>query len=318
MPGRVIETSPRGAIPDSSFKYTPLQHVRVLFASFVQGLFFGAPRGCYHWEPSLEESDIVITDENPIHIDTVGVRPAITFTRGPIQFFSLGLDDMMSYDFQTENKKKSVLVPGTMTINCCSKNDLESELIAWIIAEHLWLLRHLLMREGFFEIGRQLVTGAPSPAGSIVTGDGAKEWYCTSISCPFQFARTSQFTPLNQIAINNIQMALRTGARSFPQQGIPAEGHEVPRNINLCFPPSFAPNASDAHGATPDPANGEQEVLPIVPHPLNPSQKVVVRTVNRNKPGLRPASMGGRVLPISERCVEESTHLVTDTRTVKV
>lgn len=318
MPAKLNETEPRGDLPDSSFKYTPLQHVRVLFASFVQGLFHAAPRGSYHWEPTMEDSDIVITDENPINIDVVGQRPAITFTRGPVQFYSLGLDDMMSYDFETGAKQKSVLVPGTMSINCCSRNDLESEQLAMIIAEQLWLHRELLMKEGFFEVGRQPAIGSPSPAGSIVAGDGAREWYCTTIACPFQFYRTSKVTPLNKKIAKNIQLNLRSAIAPIPQPfREDFVGHEVAKNIHECPPPPFAPDASDSYGRTPNPGEGAEQILPTVPHPLNPAKRVVVRHVSPHRPGLRPPSMGGRVLPISKLCVEESTP-VTDTSTVKV
>lgn len=318
MPTRLDETDPRGEIPDSSFKYTPLQHVRVLFASFVQSLFFSAPRGSWHWDPNLDDTELVVTDENPINIDTVGRRPAITFTRGPVQFYSLGLDDMLSYNMETGSKTKSVLVPGTMSVNCCSKNDLESERIAWIIGEHLWLLRELLMKQGFFEIGRQPSIGSPSPAGSIVTGDNAKEWYCTTLFCPFQFYRTGKVTPLNKKIIQDMQLSLSASTQPLStnryRQGV--TGHELGVNLHECFPASFAPDASDAHGATPN-MEGEQQVLPLVPHPLNPAKTVTVRYATPNRPGLRPPSIGGRVLPISKLCVEESTP-ATDTRTVKV
>ncbi len=319
MPTRLSETSPREGLPDSSFKYTPLQHVRTCFASFVQGIFTAAPRGSYHWEASMEDTEIIVTDENPINIDVVGRRPAITFTRGPVQFYSLGLDDMSSYNFDTGAKQKSVLVPGTMSINCCSKSDLESERIAWVISETLWLLRELLLREGFFEIGRQPMIGSPSPAGSIVTGDSAREWYCTTIACPFQFYRTSQVTPLNKKIAQNVQLHLRTMISPISsnqyRQGV--VGNELGINIHECPADSFAPNASDANGGTPNPANGEQKNLPIVPHPLDPSKRVVVRYATPNRPGLRPPSLGGKVIPISGLCVEEST-TETDTSTVKV
>lgn len=323
MPPKIIETAQRGAFPDSSFKYTPFTHVRVLYASFIQGLFHAAPKGAYHWEPSMEDTDLVVTDENPINIEVVGERPAVTFTRGPVQFYSLGLDDMLSYDFESGQKTKSVLVPGTMSINCCSKSDIESEQIAWIIAEYLWLLREVLMRQGFFEIGRQPVIGSPSPAGSIVTGDSAKEWYCTTVSSPYQFYRTSQFTPLGKVIVNNINMTLRAARAAAmnrspePFDGSGSTGYELPIELHLCPPDAFAPNSSDVRGGSVNPGESAQR-LPIVPHPLNPAVKVVVRQVRSNKPGVVPPSMGGRAIPLPEPCVEESTSHITDTSTVKV
>ena len=316
MSSKVIETAQRGAFPESSFKYSPLTHVRVLYASFIQGLFYAAPVGSYHWEPDMQSTDIVITDETPINIDSVGMRPAITFTRGPIQFYSLALDDMMGYDFETGRKVKSVLIPGTMSINCCSRNDLESEKIAWVIAEHLWLLREVLMKAGFFEIGRQPIVSAPSPAGSIVTGDNAREWFCTTVSSPFQFYRTSQFTPLNKTIVNNIQLSIRAAmqkATPFAAPAITGGSHQLPFDIHLCPPPAFAPYSSDVYGGSVNP--GEYApILPTQPHPLNPAVRVVVRQIRPNRPG----SAGSHAIPISQPCVEESTAQVTDTSSVKV
>lgn len=319
MPSRVTTTNPRGGFPQSSFKYTPLQHVRTLYTRFVQGLFYAAPVGFYHWDPDPTLSEISISDENPIRVDEVGNRPCVSFTRGTVQFYGLGLDDMMDYSFETGTKKKSVLVPGTMTINCCSRVDIESENLAWTIAEHFWLLRELLLRMGFFEIGRQPVIGASSKAGSIVAGDSADEWYCTAVMTPFQFYRTSQFSPLNQKVVDNILLALKAEVQPVRQGQVPnAFSHEVPLDLHLCYPDSFAAGASDAHGGTPNPAGEEVQQPPKVPHPLNPAVNVVVRSSRPYGPALKPPSIGGRVLPISNPCVEESTSHVTATSTHKV
>jgi len=309
VPSKVHETNPNRGFPSSSFKYTPLQHVRVLFVKFVQGLFSSAPTGAYHWVPDVNSTEIVITDENPIHCEVVGYRPAISFTRGPVQFYSLGMDDMLNYNSATGKKTKGVLVPGTMSVNCCSRNDLESENIAWIVAEHIWLLREILLKAGFFEIGRQPVIQAPTPAGSIVTNDEGEEWYCTAISCPFQFARTSSFTPLGEKVVEGIEFALspeRLNTFSGSHEGPAATTFERPLNVATCPPPSFAPLASDAHGATPDPAGTREVFLPKQPHPLNPAATVVVRTVRPYRPAIRPASINGAPIPIKDPCVTES------------
>lgn len=283
MPSGIRETTDE----ESSFRTSPLEQVRTLYVGFCQGLFAAAPAGTYRWRPSLEETEIVITDENPIRIDTIGKRPAITFSRGPVQSYSLGQDDMLTYDFATGKKKKSILVPGTMSINACSRVDLESERLAWIVAEQLWLHREMLMKAGFFEIGRQFVVGAPSPAGSIVAGDSGDEWYVTTVSSPFQFYRTSQLTPLGQQILQGINYQFETQAQRVSPQGTPANpgGADPPYSIT-----------STAPGVPPN----------VVPHPLNPAQKVIVRSANPFRPGLRPPAIGGRTIPIQQVAVEES------------
>jgi len=277
MPSRLTSTNPLGAIPGSSFKYTPLQHLRWLYCRFIQGLFFGAPRGAYHWEPSEDMTEIWISDENTLDAEKVGMRPAITITRGPIQFVTLGFDDMLGYSFESGQKRKGVLVPGTMSINCSSRNDLESENLAWIVAENLWMNRDMLMQYGFFEVGRSPSIGSPSAAGSLVQNDNGKEWYVTTVTCPFQFYRTGQLTPLGQQIVAGIETHLTTGSPPVGSTGYPYDPSGIPYGIEGQRPPAFSP-ASDAYGGTPRPG-AEPPALPTVPHPLNPAQQVTVRRV---------------------------------------
>jgi hypothetical protein len=259
-----------------------------VYLSFCQGLFAAAPRGSYHWTESLQDSEIIITDENPINVDTVGKRPCISFTRGPVQSYSLGQDDMLSYDFATGKKTKSVLIPGTMSINCCSRVDIESENLAWIIAEQLWMHRELLMKAGFFEIGRQFVVGSPSPPGSIVQGDSADEWYTTTVSSPFQFYRTSSFSPLGQQIVDGIGVQLQT------------KGLQV-RSTGPIEPPNGSANLPYSINTT-----APEVVAPLQPHPLNPAQMVSVRPAHPRRAGIKPPSINGRTIPIQAEPVEQS------------
>ncbi len=309
MSSRVNSTGSRAGYPQSSFKYTPLEHVRTLYVRFTQGLFHALPPGFYHWELNPADTQISITDENPIKLDEVGTRPAISFTRGPVQFYSLGLGDLMDYSFQTGKEVKSALIPGTMHINCCSRVDIEADNIAWFVAEQLWLHRAMLMQAGFFEIGRQPVIGACSRPGTIVAGDSADEWYCTTVACPFQFYRTSQTTPLNTAIAKNIAMSLQHNNSPL------VPGHEIPTEISAETSPFF--NASDVYGGTPNPADVQVEEPQFIPHPLNPAKIVRVRSSRAYGPALRPPSIGGRVLPILRERVEESLLPVALTSTSK-
>ena len=321
---KAIATIP-GQYSSDQLRDSPLEYVRTLFVTFIQGLFHAAQPGQYHWDPESELSQIRISDENPVKTENCGTNPAITVTRGPVAFHSVGMDDMLDYDPRTGKKTKGVIVPGTMVINCCSRVDLECDRLAWIVAEELWMNRELLIQAGFFEIGRQPTIGSPSPAGSLVDGDNADEWYCTSISCPFQFTRTSSVTPLGKKIIQGIDLALRArmAVRDPRQEGWPSSGGpSYPVYSQGYPPPPFAPHASDVYGGSPNPGSPPQ-LLPVVPHPLNPSQMVVVRSVRPYGPGVNAGSIGARSIPITRPTVEEScgkqmdSH-VTDRTTVKV
>lgn len=295
----VLET--QQGFPESSFKYTPLRHVRTLFVRFVQGLFSAAPPGSYHWDPDDSKTELLVSSEGRLDPEVVGQRPAVSMTRGPVQFYSLGLDDMHSYDVQTGRKEKVILVPGTMVLNCISRVALECEDLAWIIGEHLWLLRHLMMRAGFFDIGQRIQVGSPSAAGSIITNDSGDEFTVVPVSVPFQFPRKSSYAPLGQSVVTNIQQSLSISAsHRLYSQGVPTG-----TNTHVCAPPSFAPQASDAYGRSPDPAGLRADNLKKQPHPLNPSKLVFVRSVYGNRPGQRSPNQA-RSVPIQDPCVEES------------
>jgi hypothetical protein len=312
VPSRIPTTTAAGAFPEDSFKYSPLEHVSSLYIAFYQGLFNASPPGAYHWSGDDDLTEIYISGENPLKDTSMGTRPGLCFTLGPVQFYSLGLDDMMSYDPATGTKRKSVLVPGTMTINACSRVPTESKNIAWVCAEQLWLHREMLMAEGFFEIGRQPGIGSVSSAGAIVSGDSADEWYATSVSCPFQFYRTSQTSPLNKQILQGLQLNLRQRLATIRAQSkdgggpIGTLGPGLPFEFDARYPPAFAPAASDVYGGTPQPGERAPELL-TVPDPRNPAQRVFVRSSRPNSPAVRPPSIGGRPIPLATPSVEQST-----------
>ena len=312
MSSRIPRTTADGAFPQDSFRYSPLEHVSSLYIAFYQGLFAASPPGAYHWTADDDTTEIYISGENPLKDVSLGTRPGLSFTRGPVQFYSLGLDDMLQYDPRTGTKRKSVLVPGTMTINSLSRVPAESSNLAWVCAEQLWMHREMLMAEGFFEIGRQPVIGSPSPAGALVSGDSADEWYSTPVSCPFQFYRTSQTSPLNKEIVRGLQLSLRHRLSTLEQQSkdgggpIRDPGPGLPFEFIREFPPAFAPAASDVYGGTPQPGERAPQLL-TVPNPRNPAQQVTIRSSRPNMPAVRSPSIGGHALPLSTPDVEQST-----------
>lgn len=307
MPSKVHETRASSGFP-GSFRNTPLFAIRKVFVRFCQGLFAAAPPGCWHWtdEEGSENSEIFISDESPIQPEKVGQRPAISFTRGPVQFYSLGMDDLLFYRQDIDKKTKSVLVPGTMSINCMSRVDIEADNIAWVVGEHMWALRDLLIGNHlFFEIGRQLVIEPPTPAGSLVADDQGDGWFVSTVAMPFQFHRTTSRTPLGKEIVRSVELSLNTQNKPVRSLGPPLQSHEYPVGVQNCFPDTFAPDASDVHGS-PDPAGLKPRFLPKQPHPLNPAKIVVVRTVYPSRQGLRTRVQRPAPVPISDPCVKES------------
>ena len=207
---------------------TPLVHVRSVFTRFLQGLFAEAPVGQYHWSEDRELTEIVIQGQNVIDAETVGQRPAITVGRGPIQMRSVGLGDVQAYDFQTAKTHKTVVIPGIVHINCCSRVDLESEHIAWVAMEHIWLLRHIIIKAGLLDAGRQPSMSPPAPAGSLVSSGNGEEWYCTPVHVPVQFPRNSTYTPLGNALAQRVEAHMAgSGGAVVGERGSQADGGTV-------------------------------------------------------------------------------------------
>jgi hypothetical protein len=276
-----------------------------------------APKGWYHWELDNEETDIIISDENPIKTDTLGKRPCITCTRAPVAFYTLGLDDLLEYNMSTGARKKSVLLPGTMSINCCSRVPLEAEQLAWIVAEHLWMLRDVMRRWGFYDIGRNLTIGAPSPPGAIIQNDSGDEWYVVTITSPFQMHRMSEVTPL--------------GARVAQEMDV-IMGGELPPRIPQGMPNGYAiysmtpgsgsdelPSVGGRVNTPPGSSSISHHSVRTMAHPLNPAVQVTVRAARPGDPAVRQPTIRGRTIPIRSANVEESSgeQLKLQTRVIK-
>jgi len=255
-----------------------------------------------HWEPG-NTGEIFISDDNPIDSVVVGKRPAISFNRSHVQSSHLGYDDMQSFNFETGAKKKSILLPGIMAINCCSTVDLEAEYVAWVVFEHLWALRDVLIRQGFFEIGRNMGISPVTQAGSLVANDNAREWYCCTVTSPFQFQRTDKISPLASKVVSGMGMSVngltnRRRTPGFPYQ----QGADPAVHISSHVGDSLMTGSCSA----------------AVPHPLDPTQQVVIRAGSSNRPGIRPPSLNGRVLPTATTCVGESSGNSVPGATVKI
>lgn len=285
---RLQETYENPFQQETSMRQTPLSHVRRLFLSFLQGLFATAPAGCFRWCEG-DDTEIVIRDENTLQVSNIGVRPAINLTLGPCNLSRLGINDMDGYGLTNGAMTKSVLVPGTVSLHCSSRNDLVAHGIAWIVAEHLWLLRHLLIGQyRLYDLGLPQI-GAPTAPSQVVPGDAGKEWYTSSVTLPWQFHRTSQYMPLNSPVVAAIEARLVPVLRA----------ETPPATPQLAANGSFFGQISTSPALRPDSLQGVRR-----PAANNPTQSTeVVVYYGGQRRGRGPARMLPRV-PFSDTPVE--------------
>lgn len=234
-----------------------------------------------------------------------------------MSLYTVGLDDMLSYDMMTGARQKTVLIPGTMSINCCSRVPLEAEQLAWVVAEHLWMLRDVMRQWGFYDVGRNLGIGAPSPPGAIIQNDGGDEWYVVTITSPFQLGRISQITPLGARVASSINTTMNGAMDARKPMGTP-QGYAVDT-----YTPGGGQKEVPPIGGRVDVPPGTSSVathsLQTVAHPLNPAVQVRVRAARPGDPAVRRPMFNGRTIPISSSLVEESSgeQLTLQTRLIK-
>jgi len=154
------------------------------FLGFVQQLYGFAPRGSYHWDENYQVTEIVVTDEAPINLDSVGQRPAVTTVRGPLQLAGLTLGTRQSHSMLGLTKNYTDLGSCTLTLNHLASNDTVSETLAWVTANHLWLLKQLLKTGTPIHEIQQPQVGSPSPPGALVQGDTKGSWHNTTVTVP--------------------------------------------------------------------------------------------------------------------------------------
>lgn len=231
MTGTVPTAAPRmGSDAISSWAEDPLFHITRLCLGFLQGLFEQAPVGCFHWVDDYEQSELTITDDQPIDYDVVNKRPAIVTVQSPVAFGRTSMDQMMETSIQTGTRVHSDLLSGHQSFNCLSRNKVEARHIGWLVARHIWILRRMFLKAGFNDFGQGVQISAPSPAGAIVQGAGDTEIINVTVTTPFRYQWTERITPLNQIVVQSIEarLSIAAGQVYTPTPAITGGGNAGP------------------------------------------------------------------------------------------
>jgi hypothetical protein len=184
---------------ESSWLNDPLNYLVKGFIAFLQTIWEEAPRGCFHWAAAIEETELVITEENPVNLEATEQRPAISVVLGPARFNGSSLDDLVNVDLTNAKEIHTDLIPGTMTLNCLSRVRQECRFLGWQSARTIWNLRKIFIKETHIhEVGRNITIGAVTPAGQLVQGDTEGEWHNVPVSVPFFLQWTDSVTPLKE------------------------------------------------------------------------------------------------------------------------
>ena len=181
----------------SSWLENPLEYSVRAYIAFLQTIFEEAPVGCFHWRPTTEDTELVITEDTPVKLDTVERKPVISVLLGGGRWNGSSLDDLVNVKITNAEETHTDLIPTNITMNCMSRVPREARHLAWLVMRNLWILRKLFVAESHIhEANRNTQFTALSPAGALVQGDAEHEWVNMSVTAPLFLQWTDRVTPL--------------------------------------------------------------------------------------------------------------------------
>lgn len=188
----------------------PLFHYTKLFVRFLQVVFHSFQKGDYRWEPDLELTDIVISDQGMVGREVVEKRPAIACERLGAQWLNVSMDQFKSFDFETGRREHTDLVMAVMRYNCIAREGLEAQRIGWISNYATRTLKRNLMRQGLHRVGENVDVGPEEDAANL--DDSLKTFRLVRVSVPFFFQDTYGIAPVDNLLLTNLDLRLTSQA----------------------------------------------------------------------------------------------------------
>lgn len=203
-----------GPVQPQGIGEDPLFWATKLFVRFLQVVFHSFEQGSYRWEPDIETTDIVISDQGTYALQVIDKRPAIVCMRGPAMWSNIAMDQFKSFDFDSGTRSHTDLIACTMVYYCMAKEGLEAQRLAWIASYATRALKRNLMKAGLHRVGENVDMGAETDAGSAF-GDSAKDTSLVTVSVPFFFQNSYSIGPVDNLLLKDLNLRL-TSEVNYP------------------------------------------------------------------------------------------------------
>lgn len=247
---------------------------------FLQVSFSQRSANSLRWDAEIKHTEVVITADAPLDLDSCGERPAVVVMLGPISQMNTGLDDMSELHMGSGVKIKRVLMAGSYSVQCLARVKAESQRLAFLCQEVIWANRDILQRRGrYLHIGQGQAIGQTTPPGSLVADDGGHGMVTTPLSVPFYFPWNTRVEPLNLPSVEGISVTATVKEPTPP----PTPGANLPGHMG---------QGACIHG----PQNKQYRLLPAG----MPGQAINLRSPSK-VPRYRPGA-----LPLPPPCVGAS------------
>jgi hypothetical protein len=208
---------------------------------FLQDFFGQMPSGenSFHFESDTQnyggtneiQTELRIFDRTTLDTDTVGKLPAITILRGPFAYTNASMDHLRTIDGQTGKESRSDLLQGSFTLACLSRQGLEAEELALLVAKSVRYYRRHLQRAGFFRIGEHITVGVESDPGVILKGSSVPDFTMVPVTIPV-FYQDSWTVEKNSELLQSIIYRVRAVIRTLDWSPLEPDAFDEEGNIN--------------------------------------------------------------------------------------
>jgi len=169
------------AVPDDS-----IHQATRAWLIWLQGLFRTRPSGYYQWNSNMDETEIVITDQNPDKIEKTNIRPIIATARGPATWAGTSMGQSIQHDLASPRTTYSDIIGTSMTLSVIAREGLEAQNIAYFIFRMIPVFKESIMRLGrIHAISNNVTLTQESQQGALVPGSSSPEWKMIQVIIPF-------------------------------------------------------------------------------------------------------------------------------------
>jgi hypothetical protein len=207
MSGYVVNVRPQKDDTRTDIRSSPLAHAKRTFTYFLEELFKqDNPTGLLY-SRDAKVTGIIIKGAYAKNQETYQKKPMIVVDRGGAQIASRTLGSIEHVDYKTGGYTRTEQVPFSLIARVISENEFTAEKIAWYISFSTFVLRHVLIRQGFYYVGNQMMISPPTPPMGQVPGDQTN-LTMVQLQLPCSHLMTGRFVPLNRPILRDVSTKL--------------------------------------------------------------------------------------------------------------
>lgn len=207
-----------GPAPEQGYAEDPLAFYSNVFIKFLQLVFVRFSPGNYMWSEDPNTTEILVTDQAPIALEAVELKPHLVVQRGGAGNVGLALDMFESGpDNTTDARTYTDLVSANITITALSTEGREAQRLASTARGMIRAFKRDLLKGGkIFHIGA-LAVSPETPPGSLLSGGSTGGVIAVSVNVPFYFQDFWSIEPVDKLLLNGVDLRVTSQAVASKQ-----------------------------------------------------------------------------------------------------